>query len=55
MIRPPFGERAKAATSSLDLVGVAHVDRRDLYPERGCHGVDDAELGNPARVGRDPE
>jgi hypothetical protein len=33
-IRPPFAERAKAVTATLDLDGVAHIDRADLRSKR---------------------
>jgi len=44
----------KGRDVTLDLVGVGHIDWRGHYPERGRHGVDDAELTNPGRVGHIP-
>src|SRR5262249_1679821 len=52
IIRPPFGERVKAATSLSISSALAILTWDDLYPHRGCHGVDYAGLTNPGRVGR---
>src|SRR6516165_592945 len=31
----------------LDLAGVAHIDRHDLYPQRRRGGLDGSELSDP--------
>jgi hypothetical protein len=36
---------------TLDLVGIPHVNRTQLDAERGCHGLDSAELTGTSRNG----
>src|SRR3954471_21501076 len=50
-IRPPFGERAKAATARSISPG-SHADRVDLHPVRWRRGLNDAELAGAGRYGR---
>ena len=39
-----IGGARERRDGALDLVGVAHVDRVHLHPERRRHGLDDGEL-----------
>src|SRR5262249_23965030 len=40
--------------TTLDLAGIAHVDRTHFYPKRRCHSLDGAELADPGGYTRIP-
>ena len=44
-----IGGAGEGRNRALNLGGVAQVDLVYLHPERRCHGLDDAELGNTGR------
>ena len=44
-----IGGAGEGRNRVLNLGGVAQVDLVYLHPERWCHGLNDAELGNTGR------
>ena len=49
------GGAREGRNCAFDLGGVAHVDRANLHPERGCRGLDSAPLARTGRLGGIPK
>ena len=52
--QPVIRAACKGRDGALDLVGVAHIHRDHLQPDRGSHCVDCAPLADPGRYGGIP-